>query len=288
MNKLTQICFGSEPLGGVDWGHVNIGQMKQAIDVALDLGVNFFDTAGVYGLGLSEERLSKMLGAHRHDVVIATKGGLSWDSGSLSRTTIRKDSSSSAIRRDVEGSLRRLRLECLPIFYIHWPDETVPFSETFGELDKMCGEGKIQSVGCSNFSASQMKEALRFFAIKYIQLPINILGRSLDSDVVKLCAQYNVEIVAYNVLANGLLSGKYTKSSVFPKNDRRSRLPLFRGEMYHKALEQIEELKVTASCQNKSVSQYAINWALSQPHVLSAIVGIKTPNQMLDNWSAII
>jgi aryl-alcohol dehydrogenase-like predicted oxidoreductase len=287
VKALTQICFGSEPLGGVDWGDINIGDMQRAIDVALDVGVNFFDTAGVYGLGLSEERLSKMLGSRRHNVVIATKGGLSWTAGNLARVSVRRDSSASAIRNDVESSLRRLRLECLPIFYVHWPDETVPLSETFGELEKMCAEGKIESVGCSNFSARQMEDTLLISKIKYAQLPINILGGSLDGKVVELCAKHKVGIVAYNVLANGLLSGKYNKDSIFPSNDRRSNLPLFRGSMYQNALERIDEFKVMASCQKMSVAKYAIKWTLSQPNVVSAIVGIKNPQQMLDNWSSI-
>ena len=280
MKKLSRICFGSEPLGGADWGDVSIDDMKKAIHTALDLGINFFDTAGVYGLGLSEERLSKTLGGHRHDVVIATKGGLSWNSNNVGRASICKDSSPSAIRKDVESSLRRLSLECLPIFYIHWPDENVPISETFGELDRMCDEGKIGSVGCSNYSVNQMKAALSVSKIKYTQLPINILNGTLDKNTVDLCAKNEIEIVAYNVLANGLLSGKYHKDSIFPKNDRRSRLPLFKGKMYLEALESVKELKLSASAYNISISQYSINWALSQPNVLAAIVGIKTPMQM--------
>lgn len=288
MINLPPICFGCEPLGGTDWGDVNMDDMKKAVYTALDLGVSFFDTAGVYGLGLSEERLSKILGDHRHDVVIATKGGLSWDSDNRARATIRKDSSSSAIRKDVESSLRRLRLECLPIFYIHWPDENILFSETFGELEKMCDEGKIKSIGCSNFSVSQIKEATSISKIQFTQLPINILSGALDKDIEYICTKKEIGIVAYNVLANGLLSGKYHKDSIFPKNDRRSRLPLFKGELFHQTLEIIKELKVRASCDDKSISQYAINWTLSQPNVLSAIVGIKNPQQIKDNWSAIL
>jgi len=287
VKNLSPISFGCEPLGGTDWGDVNMDDMKQAIYTALDLGVNFFDTAGVYGLGLSEERLSKILGDHRHDIVIATKGGLSWDSDDPGRASIRKDSSSSAIRKDVESSLRRLRLECLPIFYIHWPDENILLSETFGELEKMCDEGKIKSIGCSNFSVSQMKEAFSISKVQYTQLPINILSGSLDKDIEDICTKKEIGIVAYNVLANGLLSGKYHKDSIFPKNDRRSHLSLFKGSPYHEALETIKELKVKASLDDISISQYAINWTLSQPNVLSAIVGIKNSQQIKDNWSAI-
>jgi aryl-alcohol dehydrogenase-like predicted oxidoreductase len=151
----------------------------------------------------------------------------------------------------------------------------------------MRDEGKIESVGCSNYSLNQMKAVLSVSNIKYIQLPINILNGVSDKNLVDLCVKNEIEIVAYNVLANGLLSGKYHKDSKFPKNDRRSRLPLFRGRMYEEALESVKELKLTASSCNNSISQYSINWALSQPKVVSAIVGIKTPKQMLDNWSAI-
>lgn len=283
---LSQVCFGCEPLGGTDWGDINLAEMQRSIDVALDLGLNFFDTAGVYGLGLSEERLSKMLGSRRHNVVIATKGGLSWDAKNNQRASVRRDSSASAIRRDVESSLRRLRLECLPIFYVHWPDETVPFSETFGELEKICSEGKVKTVGCSNFSARQMENIGHISKIKYVQLPVNILNGSLDSKMVKFCAQHEMRIVAYNVLANGLLTGKYNKFSTFPSNDRRSNIPLFRGSMYRDALEYVEELKVVASSQKTSVARYSIQWALSQPNVVSAIVGIKNSQQMLENWSS--
>jgi myo-inositol catabolism protein IolS len=288
VKNLTPICFGCEPLGGTDWGDVNMTDMKKAIHTALDLGVNFFDTAGVYGLGMSEERLSNILGDHRHDVFIATKGGLSWNSENFGRASIRKDSSSSAIRKDVESSLRRLRLECLPIFYIHWPDENVPFSETFGELEKICDEGKIESIGCSNFSVSQIKEASKISKIKYTQLPVNVLSGPLNKDIEDICTKKEIAIVAYNVLANGLLSGKYDKDSIFPKNDRRSHMPLFRGAQYNEALELIKELKVRASRDDMSILQYSINWTLSQPNIQSAIVGIKNSQQIKDNWSAVI
>ena len=122
MKSISPICFGCEPLGGTDWGDINVGDIENAIHKALDLGINFFDTAGVYGLGLSEERLSKILGNRRNDVIIATKGGLTWKESQLDRSVVIKDSSPLAIKKDIECSLRRLRLETLPIFFVHWPD----------------------------------------------------------------------------------------------------------------------------------------------------------------------
>ena len=287
MKNLSPICFGCEPLGGTDWGDVNMGDMKKAIYTALDLGVNFFDTAGVYGLGLSEKRLSNILGSHRHDMIIATKGGLSWKSNSSGRAAVVKDSSPSAIRRDVENSLKRLRLESLPIFFVHWPDNNTLVRETFFELMKLKSDGKIQSIGCSNFSAGQIQEACSVAQVDYIQIAVNILSGFPDERISNVCAQNEIKIIAYNVLANGLLTGKFDKNSKFPKHDRRSRLPLFRGEEYYKILDQIEKLKIIAKADNKSVLQHSINWVLKQNNISSAILGIKSSNQIADNWSAI-
>lgn len=289
MKSISPICFGCEPLGGTDWGEVDVGSVKKAIYKALDLGVNFFDTAGVYGLGLSEERLSKILGNYRHDMVIATKGGLSWNKPhSAGRAVVVKDSSPFAIRRDVENSLRRLKLEALPIFFVHWPDNNTPIRETFFELMKLKSDGKIQSIGCSNYSAEQIQEACTVAQVDYIQIAVNILRGFPDERISNVCTQNEIKIFAYNVLANGLLTGKFDKNSQFPTHDRRSTLPLFKGEEFYKILDQIEKLKIVAKADNKSVLQYSINWVLKQNNISSAILGIKNPNQIADNWSAII
>jgi aryl-alcohol dehydrogenase-like predicted oxidoreductase len=286
---MSSICFGCEPLGGTDWGDVDVESIKNAIHTALDLGINFFDTAGVYGLGLSEERLSKILGNRRHDMVIATKGGLSWEkSRSGGRAVVVKDSSPSAIRRDAEDSLRRLRLETLPIFFVHWPDGDTPIEDTFFELLQLKNEGKIQSIGCSNFSAQQVKQAINVSQVDYMQAPVNILNGPLEQNISDICTKNEIKVIAYNVLANGLLAGKYNKNSSFPENDRRSRLSLFKGIEFHEALDRVEELKVKATEKNSSVLQYVINWTLKQENISAVILGIKNSKQIEDNWSAII
>ena len=286
--KLSPICFGCEPLGGTDWGDVEIDDIQSAIHKSLDLGVNFFDTAAIYGLGLSEERLSKILGEQRHDVIIATKGGLTWKNNETSgRAIVARDSSSRAIRKDVESSLRRLRLEVLPIFFVHWPDENTLIEDTFYDLMKLKDEGKIKSIGCSNFSAKQVQQACGVSQVDYMQMPVNILDRPLDQNISDICFTNEIRIIAYNVLANGLLTGKYNENSNFPINDRRSRLPLFKGSEYLHALGRIDELKVEAAKNNISLLQHAINWSLMQKNVHSVILGIKNPKQIEDNWAAI-
>ena len=288
MKSLSAICFGCEPLGGVDSGNVDLDEIKKAIYKALDLGVNFFDTAGAYGLGLSEERLSKILGSRRHEVVIATKGGLSWKKSTSVRSVVVKDSSPTAIRQDVESSLSRLRLDCLPIFFVHWPDKNTPIEDTFIELSKLKNEGKINSIGCSNFSAHQLRAACIASQVDYVQLPINLLSGRLDSDISKICTNNKIKVIAYNILENGLLSGKLDKNTNFPENDRRSRLPLFQGSEFINVLNRVEELKVKAVENNHNLLQYSINWVLMQKNISSVIVGIKNTEQIKENCSAII
>jgi aryl-alcohol dehydrogenase-like predicted oxidoreductase len=155
--ELSPLCFGCEPLGGTDWGGVDVAEIGLAIDHALDLGIDFFDTADVYGLGLSEERLAEALGTRRHDVVIATKGGVSWSRpGPQLRATVTYDSSPQYLRTAVENSLRRLRLDVLPIYYIHWPDPKTPIGATFAELEKLRSPKPVARRRCSTCSFPSM------------------------------------------------------------------------------------------------------------------------------------
>ncbi len=286
MKNISPICFGCEPLGGTDWGYIDVPAIEEAINTAIDLGINFFDTAGVYGLGLSERRLSKILGNRRFDLVIATKGGLSWNQTS-GRSNIVKDSSPSAIRRDVESSLQRLKLETLPIFYVHWPDINTSIEDTFIELLRLKNEGKIVSIGCSNFSSDQLKRACNVSQIDYIQLPLNIINGMFDESISKICTENKIKVIAYNVLLNGLLTGKFNRRSTFPENDRRSRLPIFKGSEFLNVLERVDQLKLTASDSNSSLASYAINWALMQENISSVVIGIKNSEQIMENWSRI-
>ena len=280
----SRLCFGCEPLGGTDWGAVDSAEIGRAIDRALTIGIDFFDTADVYGLGLSEERLSRALGARRHDVVIATKGGVSWARTTPgARANVTYDSSPKYIRAAVDNSLRRLRLDILPIYFIHWPDPRTPIEATFSELEELRAEGKIRSLGCSNYSAGQIAQACRVAKVEFVQLPINLLEGALEPDMTEVCARHRLKIVAYNVLAQGLLTGKYDESSRFPEDDRRSRLPLFQGQRYRDALGRVAQLGREAARENMTSAQCAVRWVLRQPHVASAIVGIKSVKQLDEN-----
>jgi len=282
--EISRICFGCEPLGGADWGSISVPDIASAISRALELGVNFFDTADVYGLGLSETRLSEILGAKRYDVVIATKGGMCWqESTSGGRASISRDSSPAYLRTAVESSLRRLRLDQIPIYFIHWPDADTEIKHTFEFLSTLKAEGKIGNIGCSNFSAEQVRVACEVSEVSFVQLPMNLLGEDMDLQMVELVKEKSIGVVAYNVLANGLLTGKYKTNSQFDKDDRRNRLPLFQGEAYLQALHQVTEIAALAKAESLTCAQYSISSILRREYVVSAVLGIKSREQIEEN-----
>ena len=282
--EVSKICFGCEPLGGADWGEVDVLAIADAVDRALELGVNFFDTAEVYGLGLSESRLSEILGPRRHDVVIATKGGLSWQPPAPGeRATIRRDSSPQNLRGAVEASLRRLRLERLPVYFIHWPDPDTDIRSTFECLARLQDAGKIGWIGCSNFSARQVRLACEVADVALVQLPINILGEDLEPAMLQVVHEKDIGVVAYNVLASGLLTGKYGLDDRFPKSDRRSRLPMFKGDAYRQALNQVREISAAATAEGLTCAQYSIAKVGRRAEITSTILGVKNRQQIEEN-----
>ena len=283
----SPLCFGCEALGGTDWGESDISEIERAVKRAVSIGINFFDTAAIYGLSESEKRLAKALGNKKHDVVIATKGGLSWSTKNVGRAKVWKDSSPSAIKTGVYGSLKRMGLDVIPIYFVHWPDINTSFESTFSTLQRLKEDGLIQALGCSNFSNVQLAEALKFADIKYVQGPLNLFMKNRHSETLAFCRKKGLHFVAYNVLGSGMLTGKYDKNTVFPNNDRRSRLDSFKDEEFLIKLEECDLYKSEALKLKMSLHQYALNWVISQPSVISIITGIKSVDQLIMNWSAI-
>jgi aryl-alcohol dehydrogenase-like predicted oxidoreductase len=279
--SLSKICFGCEALGGTDWGDVDISLVEEAILKAVDYGVTFFDTAAVYGLGLSEKRLSTILGSRRHNLYIATKGGMKWQQDSLKpRAKVFKDSSPQNIEKNVHDSLRRLKLDSIPIFYVHWPDKSTPYQKTFDTLNNLQEKQLIQSIGVSNFNFTELKQAQSHANIKYAQLPASIIEHAQLDSVLSLCLENSINVIAYNVLYSGLLTGKFDGTEIFPVNDRRSRLPFFQGEAFTKAVQKTVELKKIADTVGLALHEYAVSELLENKFVSSTIIGIKDIKQL--------
>jgi aryl-alcohol dehydrogenase-like predicted oxidoreductase len=210
---------------------------------------------------------------------------MSWEEAREGRRAIvLRDSSAVYLQTAVEASLRRLRLDRIPIYFIHWPDPYIEIRDTFEFLSRLQDAGKIVHIGCSNFSVAQVRAACEVSKVSYVQLPVNLLGEDLSPEMAALVKEKDIRVVAYNVLANGLLSGKYNIFSKFAVDDRRARLPLFQGELYRKALHRVAEISYLAASENLTCAQYAITTVLRRGDIASAILGIKNRSQIEENF----
>lgn len=281
--RVTRLGMGGCPLGGHGWGHVDDADSIRAVQRAMDLGVNFFDTADVYGLGHSEELLARALGNKRKDMVIASKFGVRWDASG--NTT--KDISPGYARLALENSLRRLGLDCIPLYYIHWPDDVTPIAETMRALVQFQEQGKIRWIGVSNFSTSQLAEALSVADVQALQVQFSLVDRGPEKELLPFSQSAGVPIITWGSLAHGLLTGKYGADAKFGPDDRRSRYENFKGEKFQRSLAVVEHLRKTARRIGVQPAQLALRWVLETPGVGCALFGAKTPEQVESNLGAL-
>ena len=275
------IGFGCWPLGSHGWGKVSSPEIIKAVHKAIDCGVNFFDTAPIYGLGHSEELLGKALGSKRKDVIIATKVGLTWKKGK----TFQKFTASSPanISREIDESLKRLNTDYIDIYQIHWPDPNTPLEDTLSAMEKLKNSGKIRYIGCCNFPLDLVKESLKCGQINTIQIRYNLIDREAETDLLAFCKENGIGVLTHSSIAQGLLSGKYDEKSKFSSNDHRSRDKHFQGEAFLINLEVVEKVKFIARKLNKTPTQIALRWVLQNPCVATAIVGVKSVPQIEEN-----
>lgn len=285
---VSRIGFGCEPLGGTDWGPVDEKVVFAAVEKALGLGINFFDTADVYGLGRSEEKLFQALGRKRHEVIIATKFGVSWRSDSdSSRARTYYDSSPRRVVEALEGSLRRLRLDRIPLYQINWPDQSTPIADTMEALRRCQEVGKIGYIGCCNFSPIWIREAHRVTPLASLQAEYSLLERTLEQETLACCEELGIGVLVWGPLAQGLLTGKFTPGVSFGADDRRSRLGKFQGEALERNLDLAERLRAIGQRYGRTPPQVALRWILDNPSITCAITGIKDPSQVEENVAAI-
>jgi len=286
--QVSRIGFGCEPLGGTDWGKVDQDLAMAAVSKALELGVNCFDTADVYGLGQSERVLSEALGTRRHEAIIASKFGINWeDNPSRGRAETFLDSSSCRVQKALEGSLRRLQVDAIPLYFIHCPDPNTPLGDTITTLIQCQKAGRIEHIGVSNFAPDQIREAAKMVNVAAVQLLYNLIERRAERELLPCCQELGISVFAYGTLAQGLLTGKYGTDTQFGPGDRRHRLPHFEGENLKKNLQIVERLKKVGERYHKSPAQVAIRWVLENPAVSCAIVGAKSPAQIEHNVGAL-
>jgi aryl-alcohol dehydrogenase-like predicted oxidoreductase len=283
--EVSPICFGTWQLGG-DWGDFDELEAIGAVQHALELGVNFFDTAQAYGFGASERLLGRALApelrSHRDEIVIATKGGLRPDGDG----GVVRDASPAWLRQGLERSLRALAVDHIDLYQLHWPDPEVPLAETAGALRELIGEGKIRHVGVSNFDVPQMAAFARTLPVETLQPPYHLFRRGIEGDVLPYCAEHDIGVLVYGPLAHGLLTGTIDETTTFPAGDWRAASPVFRGETLRHNLAAVRILQLLADELDTTVSALAIAWTLAHPTVDAAIVGARHAAHIEDSVSA--
>jgi aryl-alcohol dehydrogenase-like predicted oxidoreductase len=274
--QVSAISYGTWAFGG-DWGAADLQEGKDAIQYALDLGINLFDTAQGYGFGVAERLLGDALRerTRREHVVIATKGGLRMEGDRLLRDAGRK-----WLREGVESSLRNLGTDYIDIYQVHWPDPLTPPEETAEVLEDLVRQGKIRHVGVSNYDAKQMQELGSFGRVETLQPPYHLFRREIEETILPYTSEHDIGVLVYGPLAHGLLSGRMTESTTFDSDDWRSKSPDFTGETFRRNLAVVERLKDVAWERGISLPQLAVAWTLANPAVHVAIVGGRRPSQL--------
>ena len=288
--EFSRIILGCAALGEYDHGVVDRESLKTTVHCALDKGINTFDVADCYGneFGLAEENLFRILGDKRKSVNIITKFGVRWNKvqGERRPKTF-KDISPEWASIAIENSLRRLKLECIPIYFVHWPDGKTPIEETVYFLSRLRDEGKILHIGLSNFSADDILQASKVAPISFVQYSYSLIDRKIENDILRTCHNLGIEVLCYGALAQGFLSGKYNCREAFDLSDHRSKLPHFSGNNEKKNQAVIDELNRLSLKYNFTPAQMAIAWTLKSRYVDGVVLGAKTESQVNENVDAL-
>jgi aryl-alcohol dehydrogenase-like predicted oxidoreductase len=285
--EISVIGFGSWAIGGGGWASAWGSQDDQlsidSVRAALDAGVNFYDTAAVYGLGHSEEVIGQALKGNRDKVILATKCGLVWDE---SKTTTKSGAFDSIIR-EAEASLHRLGTDYIDLYQMHWPAEDAPAEETMRAMDKLVQDGKVRYVGVSNYDVPLLEKSLTVRHVDSVQPPYSILRPAIEKELLPYCQEKGIGVVAYSALTSGLLSGNYTYDTKFAEDDWRSRNKAHTGEALRSNVDRAEKLKVIAARFEITLPQLAVAYVLAHPALTSALVGVRKPSHILSVLSAV-
>jgi len=280
--NLSNIGLGTWAIGGsgwkFSWGPQDDRESISAIRRALELGINWIDTAAVYGLGHSEEIVGKAIRGLRDKPIIATKCGRLGDRKGNLFGRLKKES----IRSEVEASLKRLNIEVIDLYQIHWPQPEEDIEEAWTTLGDLIKEGKIRYAGVSNFNIKQLKRVQPIHLVASFQPPYSMLERGIEGKILQYCSANNIGVIVYSPMQKGLLTGKFTRERVqnLSQDDHRRRDPRFQEPQLSANLKLVEDLRLIAEKSGRTVAQLAIAWVLRHPEVTAAIVGARRPSQI--------
>lgn len=284
---LSVIGLGCWAIGGMWWGDdVDDDTSAATIRTALDLGINWFDTAPLYGHGHADRVLRDALPADRDNLVIATKVGVRWQAG---QDHAQSDLSPSHLKSDTEASLARLGVEAIDLLQVHWPCEVGhPLEETLGVLEDLRAQGKVRWYGLCNYEHEELALAASWPGMVSLQTPYSLLRREWEGSLSSVCndAAAPLGMLAYEPLCRGLLTGKFKVPPTFPDSDLRSWDERFQGDRFAHASRLIADLERAAQRLGVPMAALALGWVCAQPGVTAAIAGAKRPEQVVENVRA--
>ena len=281
--EITPLGFGSWAAGGpweFGWSQQDDSDSIAAIHRALELGVNWIDTAAIYGLGHSEEVVARALAEWKGErPFVFTKCGMVWDE----KRKVDYSLEPGSIRRECENSLRRLQSEVIDLYQIHWPmDEMKDTEEGWSELAKLQQEGKVRWIGVSNFSREEMEHAQALAPITSLQPPYSLIRREVEQELLPYCQREDIGVIVYSPMASGLLTGRMTPERIasLPEDDWRKKNPAFQEPKLSENLRYVDRLRIVAESRGRSPGEVALAWTLHHSAVTGAIVGARNAGQV--------
>ncbi|WP_431793305.1 aldo/keto reductase [Bacillus altitudinis] len=277
--QVNPIGLGTNAVGGHNlFPNLSEDAGRELVETALDHGVNFLDSAFIYGLGRSEELIGEIIAKRggRDELVLATKGAHKEVNGQ-----IELDNSRDFLRQQVEDSLKRLQTDYIDLYYMHFPDGRTPLDEVAGTLKELKDEGKIRAIGASNLDSEQLQTFNRDGYLDVLQSEYSLLKRQAEKDLLPYCVEHGISFIPYFPLASGLLTGKFTQDATF--DDIRAKDPLFQGDAFLQNLEKVDKLKAIAQSKHAETAHVALAWLLAQDGIDAIIPGAKRAEQVLQN-----
>ena len=279
---LTPIGYGAWAIGGGNWefawGAQDDDESVKTIERALDSGINWIDTAAIYGLGHSEEVVAKALKNSTHKPYVFTKCSMRW----FPDRQIYRSLKAGSLQEEIENSLRRLRIDTIDLYQIHWPNPEDEIEEGWETLARFQEEGKVRYIGVSNFNVEQMKRMQKIAPITSLQPPYSLLNRKIEDEILPFCLESHIGVINYSPMVSGLLTGKMTAERIknLPEDDWRKRSANFIEPKLSKNLELVELLREIGKAHNVEPGVVAIAWTLRHPAITAAIVGARRPDQV--------
>ena len=279
---ITPLGFGSWAIGGGDWAHgwgpQDDREAIAAIERALELGINWIDTAAVYGLGHAEELVGRALEGVTEKPLVFTKCSLVWNHNRRVGNSLKADS----VRRECEASLKRLKTDAIDLYQIHWPYPDHDIEEGWRTMAELKEEGLVRHIGVSNFDVDQMRRAQAIAPVETLQPPYSMLRRAIETDILPFCREHDIGVIVYSPMLSGMLTGAMTRERALslPENDWRKSNREFQEPRLSRNIELVELLKAVGGKHGRSAGEVAIAWTLRNPAVTAAIVGGRSARQV--------